>query len=61
MSLRTSHLLMSIAVAALALAACGKKPEEQPVAATLDETAKVQADQDAALKAREEELNRRSP
>ena len=59
MSLRTSHLLMSIAVAALALAACGKKPEEQPVAATLDETAEVQADQDAALKAREEELNRR--
>ena len=56
---RTSHLLTSIALAALALAACGKKPEEQPVAATPDEAAQAQAEQDAALKAREEELARR--
>jgi glycine zipper 2TM protein len=56
---RTSHLLTSIALAALALAACGKKPEEQPVAATPDEAAQAQAEQDAALKAREEELTRR--
>jgi glycine zipper 2TM protein len=56
---RTSHLLTSIALAALALAACGKKPEEQPVAATPDEAAQAQSEQDAALKAREEELTRR--
>lgn len=55
---RTSFLLTSIALAALALAACGKKPEEQPAAAT-DEAAQAQADQDAALKAREDELARR--
>src|SRR5262245_50392627 len=54
---RTSFLLTSIALAALALAACGKKPEEP--AAAPDETAQVQADQDAALKAREDELARR--
>ena len=58
MSSRTTILLTSIALAALALAACGKKPEE-PVPAATDEAAQAQADQDAALKAREEELTRR--
>jgi glycine zipper 2TM protein len=56
MSLRTSHLLTSIALAALALAACGKKPEEP---AATDEAAQAQAEQDEALKAREDELARR--
>jgi hypothetical protein len=60
MALRTSHLLTSIAVAALMLAACGKKPEEPAVVTPApDEAAQAQAEQDAALKAREEELNRR--
>ena len=58
MSSRTTILLTSIALAALTLAACGKKPEE-PVPAATDEAAQAQADQDAALKAREEELTRR--
>lgn len=58
MPLRTSHLLTSIALAAFVLAACGKKPEEQQAAAP-DEAAQATEDQDAALKAREEELARR--
>jgi len=57
MPLKTTHVLVPLALAALALAACGKKPEE-PVAAT-DAAAEAQAQQDAAIKAREEELNRR--
>ena len=48
---------MTIALAALALAACGKKAEEQP--AELDPAAQAAIDQDAELKAREEELARR--
>ncbi len=49
---------MSIALAALALAACGKKPEEQP-AAPIDPAAQAVIDEDATLKAREEELARK--
>ncbi len=51
-------VLMSIALAALALAACGKKPEEQP-AAPIDPAAQAVIDEDATLKAREEELARK--
>jgi predicted small lipoprotein YifL len=57
MPLKTSHVLVPLALAALALAACGKKPEEQPAAA--DAAAEQQAQQEEAIKAREEELNRR--
>jgi hypothetical protein len=48
--------LISIALAALAVAACGKKPEEP---AAPDEAAQAEADEAAALQAREEELKRR--
>jgi len=58
MPFKKSHVLVPLALAALAIAACGKKAEEQPVAAT-DAAAEQQAEQDAAIKAREEELNRR--
>ena len=55
MSFKKSHLLIPIALVALALAACGKKPaDEQP-----DAAAQAQAEQDAVTKQREEELNRR--
>jgi len=57
MSLRKSHLLIPIALAALALAACGKKPDE--AAAEPDAAAQAQAEQDAAIKQREDELSRR--
>jgi hypothetical protein len=53
-----SHLVLSIALAALALAACGKKPAEEPVAAD-DPAALAAAEEAEALKAREEELARR--
>ena len=56
MSLRKSHLLIAIALAALALGACGKKPADEQAAAQADAAAKAQEEQDAALKAREEEL-----
>lgn len=61
MNLDRSHVLISLALAALALAACGKKPEEQPVAATPEPTAEeqAQAQEDADLKARQEKLDRR--
>ncbi len=62
MRFKTSHVLAPLALAALAVAACGKKPEELPVAdATPDISAEqqAQAEQDAVIKAREEELNRR--
>ena len=59
MSLRKSHLLMLIALGALALGACGKKPADEQAAAQADAAAKAQEEQDAALKAREEELNLR--
>jgi predicted small lipoprotein YifL len=58
MNLKTSHVLVPLALVALVLAACGKKPEEQPVAAT-DAAADAQAQQDEAIRAREEELARR--
>ena len=58
MSSRKSHLLIPIALAALALAGCGKKPADETAAQT-DAAAQAQADQDAAMKAREEELNMR--
>lgn len=58
MPLKTSHVLVPLALVALAFAACGKKPEEQPVAAT-DAAADAQAQQDEAIRAREEELARR--
>jgi len=53
-----SHLLMSIALAMLALAACGKKPAEEPIAAD-DPAALAAAEETAAMQAREEELARR--
>ena len=59
MSLRKSHLLIAIALAALALGACGKKPADEQAAAQADAAAKAQEEQDAALKAREEELKLR--
>lgn len=55
---RTSHVLIPAALAALALAACGKKPAEEPVAAD-DPAALAAAEEAEALKAREEELARR--
>lgn len=54
----TSPALISILLAALALAACGQKPAEAPAAAT-DPAAQAAAEEDAAIKAREEELARR--
>ena len=59
MSLRKSHLLIAIALAALALGACGKKPADEQAAAQADAAAKAQEEQDAALKAREDELKLR--
>jgi hypothetical protein len=62
MRLKTSHALVPLALAALAFAACGKKPEEQAATApdaAAEQQAQEQAQQEAAIKAREEELNRR--
>ena len=56
MPLRKTHLLLTIALASLALAACGKKPAEEETA--VDPAVQAQIDRDAELKAREEELNR---
>ena len=42
MSLRKSHLLIPIALAALALSACGKKPEDEQAAAQTDAAAEAQ-------------------
>jgi biotin carboxyl carrier protein len=53
MSFRKVHALIPIALAALALAACGKKPAEE------DATAQAEADEATELQARQEELNRR--
>src|SRR5688572_10193931 len=58
MPLRTSHLLVPIALAALAMAACGKKSDEQPLTAD-DPAAQAEADAAADLEARQEELARR--
>lgn len=58
MPLKTSHVLVPLALAALTLAACGKKPAEEQATAP-DAAAEAQAEQEAAVKTREEELNRR--
>ncbi len=55
---RTSRILIPAALAALALAACGKKPAEQPLTAD-DPAAQAAADEAAELQARQEELARR--
>jgi Glycine zipper 2TM domain len=57
MLLNKSHVLVPIALAALALAACGKKPEESTLEA--DAAAQAAADEATAMQAREEELARR--
>ena len=57
MHFRNSHVLIPIALAALALAACGKKPAEE--AAPVDPAVQAQIDKDSELKARDEELKRR--
>jgi hypothetical protein len=55
---KTLHVLVPLALAALALTACGKKPPEEQVAA--DTAAQqAQAEEEAAMKARQEELDRR--
>ncbi len=56
MPFRKTQVFMTIALAALALAACGEKPAEEPTSA--DPEVQAQIDRDAELKAREEELNR---
>ena len=55
---RTSNALIPMLFAALALAACGKKPAEEPVPAD-DPAAQAAAEEEAARQAREEELARR--
>jgi predicted small lipoprotein YifL len=55
---KTFRTLVPIALAALALAACGKKPAEEPLPAE-DPAAQAAADEAAALQARQEELARR--
>jgi hypothetical protein len=57
MTFQKSHALLPLALAALALAACGKKPEDT-TAATPEQAAEEQA-QDAELRAKQEELARR--
>jgi hypothetical protein len=56
---RTSRVLVTIALSALALAACGKKPAEEPLAAADDPAAQAAAEEAADLQARQEELARR--
>ncbi len=58
MPFKKPHVLIPIALAALSLAACGKKPAEEPAAET-DAAAQPEADQATDLQAREEELKRR--
>lgn len=58
MRLRTSHLLVFVALAALAMGACGKKSDEQTLTAD-DPAAKAESDAAADLEARQEELARR--
>jgi hypothetical protein len=55
---RKYHSLIPITLVAFALAACGKKPAEEPVAAD-DPAALAAAEEAAAMQAREEELARR--
>jgi hypothetical protein len=57
---RTTRVLVPVALSALALAACGKKPAEDPLAAADDPAAaQAAADEAADLQARQEELARR--
>lgn len=58
MTSKKFHALIPIALVAFALAACGKKPAEEPVAAD-DPAALAAAEEAAARQAREEELARR--
>jgi biotin carboxyl carrier protein len=58
MSSRVHNALIPLTLAALALAACGKKPAEEPVASD-DPAALAAATEAEALKIREEELARR--
>jgi len=58
MSSRKPNVLIPLALAALALAACGKKPAEEPLAAD-DPAALAAAEEATAMQAREEELARR--
>jgi predicted small lipoprotein YifL len=56
MSPISSYPLVTLALAALALAACGKKPAEEPLA---DDAAQAETEAPDDLQARQEELNRR--
>ena len=57
---RTTRVLVPVALSALALAACGKKPAEDPLAAADDPAAaQAAADEAADLQARQEEMARR--
>jgi biotin carboxyl carrier protein len=58
MTSRKTLLLLPVAFAALAFAACGKKPAEE-TAVTTDPAVQAEIDDSADLKAREEELARR--
>lgn len=58
MTSRKTLLLLPVAFAALAFAACGKKPAEE-TAVTNDPAVQAEIDESAELKAREEELARR--
>jgi hypothetical protein len=57
---RATWVLVPVALAALALVACGKKPAEDPLATTDDPAAaQAAADEAADMQARQEELARR--
>lgn len=58
MTSRKTILLLPVAFAALAIAACGKKPAEE-TAVTTDPAVQAEIDESAELNAREEELARR--
>jgi hypothetical protein len=54
-----SRTLLPIALAALALAACDKKPAEEPASALQDPAAQQAEQESAVIQARQEELARR--
>lgn len=58
MPLKTSHVLVPVALAALALAACGKKPAEEPLVAE-DPAALAASEEAAEMQAKQEDLARR--
>ena len=58
MQSKMTHSLIPFALAALALAACGKKPADE-TAVTTDPAVQAEIDESDELKAREEELARR--